>query len=117
MEKARYNFPAGRRLKKEGDISGLFRKGNRGSLQGMSLIFKKGGGQNPSRAAFSTRRNLGSAVQRNTARRRMREFFRLNSSSIKPAADMMFVAAKVMSYNETGQAMTSLLHRAGLWTE
>jgi ribonuclease P protein component len=117
MEKARYNFPAAHRLKKEGEISGLFREGNRVSQPGMSLIFKKTGGRHPGRVAFSTRRNIGGAVLRNTARRRMREFFRLNCGRIAPAADLMFVAARVMSYLETSQAMTGLLRRAGLWTD
>ncbi len=73
------------------------------------------------RCGFVVTKRIGGAVERNRARRRVREAVRLAYSSIASGWDLVFVlrSATLIS-NEFGQiqaAVEQLLRRAGAWQE
>ena len=48
--------------------------------------------ENKRRLGITASRRVGSAVKRNRIKRLVREFFRLNKSSLPPSSDLLFIA-------------------------
>jgi ribonuclease P protein component len=74
-------------------------------------------GQPTSRCGFTASRRLGSAVQRNRARRRMNEAVRLVWDLISPGWDMVWIArlgVNESEFSELQDACVQLLRRAHL---
>lgn len=72
-----------------------------------------------SRFGFAVSRKIGSAVQRNRVRRRLRESIRLMQSRIAPGWDLVFIARPAIaraSYHEISATCARLLRRAQLLT-
>lgn len=72
-----------------------------------------------SRFGFAVSRKIGSAVQRNRVRRRLRESIRLMQSQIAPGWDLVFIARPAItqaSYHEISTTCARLLRRAQLLT-
>jgi ribonuclease P protein component len=70
-----------------------------------------------SRFAVSAGRSIGNAVQRNRAKRILRETIRPLIPTITPGWDLVILARKPMtnaSFDEIGSALTSLLSRTNL---
>ena len=70
-----------------------------------------------SRFGFSAGRSVGNAVQRNRAKRRIREIVRLRMSKIQPGWDLVFLARKSIheaGFDELRAAIDLLLERAGV---
>ena len=70
-----------------------------------------------SRFAVSAGRSIGKAVQRNRAKRILRETLRSLIPSIAPGWDLVILARKPMAnagFDEIGSALTSLLSQAKL---
>ena len=73
--------------------------------------------QDVSRCGFAASRRVGEAVQRNRARRRMREAVRLMWDLIEPGWDIVWVARNPInqaSFQELQNACARLLRRARL---
>jgi ribonuclease P protein component len=69
------------------------------------------------RLGLITRRQLGTAVQRNRLKRRLREIFRLHKDRLAPGLDMIFMPKlPVMSltYAQLREVITSLWLKAGV---
>lgn len=65
-------------------------------------------------------KRLGKAVERNRARRRVREAVRLSYESIQPGWDLVFVVRPGVaeaSFAQIQEAVQLLLQRGGLWRE
>lgn len=73
------------------------------------------------RCGFVVTKQLGIAVQRNRAKRRVREAVRLILPSISPGYDLVFIVRSTeilsMPFLELRQLIEQLLHRAGLWRQ
>ncbi|GAB4425640.1 MAG: ribonuclease P protein component [Chloroflexi bacterium OHK40] len=73
------------------------------------------------RCGFVVARQIGTAVRRNRARRRLREAVRLALPAIRPGFDLVFVArgpeVLSVSFPVLQQAVEQLLRRAQLWHE
>jgi len=72
-----------------------------------------------SRFGFVVSRRIGSAVQRNRVKRRLRESVRLMQSQILPGWDMVFIARSPIvqaNYREVATACARLLWRAHFLT-
>lgn len=74
-----------------------------------------------SRCGFVTGKRIGGAVERNRARRRVREAVRLVYDRIAPGWDLVFVirsaAVATVAFTEVQAAVEQLLRRAGAWRE
>ncbi|RLC81373.1 MAG: ribonuclease P protein component [Chloroflexi bacterium] len=70
------------------------------------------------RVAFSASRKLSKAVQRNRAKRLLREAVRLQQHHIKKGWDLLFIArgaAKGATLDEMKSSVKEVLQKAGLW--
>ena len=70
-----------------------------------------------SRLGLSVSRKVGNAVHRNRIKRRLREVFRLNQSSLKTGCDLVIVpkaAAASSDYGSLEKAVLQLCRKAGL---
>ncbi len=69
------------------------------------------------RVGVAAGRSVGKAVQRNRAKRRLREIMRPLVSQIAPGHDLMLIARKPVveaDFAEVRRAVLTLLHRANL---
>lgn len=72
-----------------------------------------------SRFAFVASRHVGKAVQRNRAKRLLREVVRAHLPDIQPGWDCVLIARPSLhqaAFGEVDTAVTQLLQRAKLWT-
>jgi ribonuclease P protein component len=79
------------RLKKNGDITGVFKKGRSVTCQGAKLFYLENG-LSHNRIVFTFGRKYGNAVQRNRARRLGREAYRLLKGGVKTGYDLVLLA-------------------------
>lgn len=80
----------------------------------------KGKKNSPTRIGITTSKKIGGAVQRNRARRIIKEAFRLLSPEVKPGYDIIFVARLKTIYSMEPvieKAMHKHLESAGLLIE
>lgn len=77
-------------IKKNNDISLIFKEGKVVYLKSLTLIYKKNN-ENISRVAFIASKKLGNAVSRNYCKRRMREIYKIKSYLFKDL-DLLMIA-------------------------
>ena len=115
MRKSPTSLSRDERLRRRGDITSLFAAGKSVSGGALRLVYRSNG-SNTNRLLVTLRRKFGTAVERNRARRLVKEAYRIQKSNIRSGYDIGFVVyQKSMSYTETAEAMLSLLKRAGLY--
>jgi len=118
-EKVRFTFSREERLKKEREFREVFDHGK--SLGGSTVAFYfKPNSLGYPRAGFIVSKKVSKkAVERNRARRLMRETFRLNKHRLKPY-DLIFIARKGIlgkKLQEVEKDFLSLAKRAGILKE
>jgi ribonuclease P protein component len=104
------------RLKRSSDFQRVRRFG-RAYTHPLAVLIALPGDQEHSRFAVSAGRSVGSAVERNRAKRLLRESLRSLHREILPGWDIVILARQPMrsaSFHETAQAVQTLLTRAGL---
>jgi ribonuclease P protein component len=84
----------GQHLRRQSDIRAVRQQGSRLDCGAFTLWWTaRAGGAAPPRACFvASTQAVGPAVQRNRAKRRMREFFRRHQDLLPPSCDLLFVA-------------------------
>jgi len=89
------------------------------SWAGRLLVFcKMANGMTRSRFGFSISRHVGNAVVRNRIKRRLSEIVRLQYDLIESGWDIVVIGRKSVafaSFSDTEEAVSNLLHRAGLY--
>ncbi len=81
------------------------------------VLVKHANATDPSRIGISAGRSVGNAVQRNYAKRRLRETIRPIYPAISPGWDIILLARKPMiacDYQQVETAVRTLLRKAGL---
>ncbi len=84
----------GQHLRRQSDIQAVRRQGARVDCTAFTVWWKaRPGGAAQARACFvAPGQAVGAAVQRNRAKRRMREVFRLHQDLLPPSCDLLLVA-------------------------
>ncbi len=85
---ARRRLGRAQRLLKRGDFDRVYREGGRHLAEHMTVLFLRREAGAP-RVGFTVGRALGGAVQRNRARRRLREAARLHLSELSVPVDVV----------------------------
>ena len=108
-------FSGEQRVKKNGDIQNLFKKGKRVSTDGAKLFFLFTG-RSESRIAFTLPRGYGNAVCRNRCKRISREAYRALKADLKPGYDkVLLVYPGHNSFKELYAKIRYLCAKAGLF--
>lgn len=110
-------LPKNYRLKKKTEFSKVYQAGKSVANKYLILFYKPTKGQDKNRIAFAVSKKMGTAVERNRIKRRMREAMRPLLSNIKPNYDLIFIARikiKGISFDNVEKNMVALLQQAGL---
>jgi ribonuclease P protein component len=105
------------RLRRNSDFQQVRRIGKFYASPFMALAFLRNE-LGYTRFGFVVSKRLGTAVQRNKIKRRLREATRLRAARIKPGFDLIFIAKPPLnqaSYTEIEQFIEDLLQRSELW--
>ena len=82
-------------LRKQKDFTSLYEKGKSVRERCLVLIFRENG-LSYNRRVFLASKKVGKSVQRNRARRLLRESYRSIENQIKPGYDLLFIARKTI---------------------
>ncbi|WP_456438112.1 ribonuclease P protein component [Desulfurobacterium sp.] len=115
-KKITFTFSSEERIRKSRDFKYVFESGKSlgGSTMALYFILKESG--KPRAGFIASKRFSKRAVDRNRAKRLMREVFRLNKHRLLPC-DIVFIAKKGMngaSYREVEEDFLKLASKAGI---
>lgn len=105
-------------LRKDKDFQALYKKGRSGSSKYV-VIFYKRNGTSENRKAVLASKKVGNSVERNRARRLMKESFRKMENELKQGYDILFIARNTITSDnakcqDVEKAMKTLLKKADL---
>ncbi len=80
-------------LRNKKDFSSLYNKGKSVGERCLVLIYRKNG-LSYNRMAFLASKKVGGSVERNRARRLLKESFRTLDHPVKPGYDLLFIARR-----------------------
>lgn len=108
------NLTKSERLRKKSDIDRVFAGGQSVSCYGARLLFRENG-LPYSRIVCIPARKFGNSVERNLARRHIKEIFRQEKEQIVTGYDMAVVIypGSTYDYGRRKDQLLTLLHRAG----
>jgi ribonuclease P protein component len=104
----RLRFPRGCRLVRTVDYEAVYRAGRRRASQHFVVFFSPNG-RGMARFGVSAKRALGTAVERNRIRRRIREILRLHRQEIASGWDIVIHPRSSVATAEFGSLATELL--------
>lgn len=92
-------FRPGQHLRRQSDIRAVREHGDRVDCRAFTVWWMaRGEGPALPRACFvASTQAVGGAVQRNRAKRRMREVFRSQQQLVPPSCDLMLVARRIVN--------------------
>lgn len=99
------------RLRSKSGFQAIFENGENYSVKHVAIYILKG----PKKFGFIASKKVGNSVQRNRARRLMREVVRLHMSEIRNDIQIIFIARvriRGVSYMEVEKSMINMLKRA-----
>lgn len=103
------------RLRRQSDFRAVYRQGRRYAIPELVLYLRPNGGAQ-TRVGFSIGKKVGSAVQRNRAKRLLRESCRDLWNAVRPGFDAVFVVRTSLARRkmpEVRAMVASLLREAG----
>jgi ribonuclease P protein component len=101
------------RLRKKSNYQAVFADGKNYSVKHVAIYVLKG----PKRFGFIASKKVGNSVQRNRARRLMREVIRLHLAEIKDDIQIILIARariKGVSYMEVEKSIMSMFKKANV---
>lgn len=108
------------RLRRPDQFQRARREGRSWDVPGLTLYAVKNR-QRLTRCGFVVGKRIGKAVERNRARRRLREAVRLVYQSFLPGWDLVFTirstALLTIPFTQIQDTVEQLLRRAGIWRE
>jgi len=116
-----FSFCYKERLHLDRDFRNVIRKGRKFPAGFLTIIvFNRKDGNNIRRLGLVTSAKVGTAVQRNKAKRRLREIFRTNKHKLTPGLDIIFILKpeiKLTGYSTIEQTVLNCLKNAGFYSE
>ena len=106
-------------LKKNHEFRRVYRRGA-SAVGGCMVVYCRRNGLGRSRLGLTASTKIGSAVQRNRARRRLREVWRLGQDALRPGYDVILVArgrALTASWDEMRSTFLRLCRKLGMARE
>ncbi|MGI6733496.1 MAG: ribonuclease P protein component [Anaerovoracaceae bacterium] len=104
-------------LRNKKDFSALYDKGKSVGERCLVLIYRKNG-LSYNRRAFLASKKVGRSVQRNRARRLLRESFRSIENQLEPGYDLLFIARNTivnLKYADVKKSMEAAIKKAKLF--
>ena len=104
-------------LRKQSDFTGVYNRGKSHGSKYVVVLYRRNN-RDYSRTAFVSSKKVGNSVQRNRARRLMREADRTMNKKIVPGYDVIFVARNTINgtkCDEVQRAMFGAMRAAGLF--
>jgi ribonuclease P protein component len=101
------------RIRKRSDFVRL-QRGHRGKKTAHFIVILAESPETEGRLGVTVSRRVGSAVERNRVKRRVREFFRLHRDKLQPAHDLLVIArtgADKLSYEDVETELSAALAR------
>lgn len=105
-------------LRKNEDFSVVYKKG-KSVPDRFVVVFYKKNDLRYNRISFLASKKVGNSVQRNRAKRLMKETYRHICSDIKEGYDIIFIARKTINgkkYNDVYKSMNNAVRKADLFT-
>jgi ribonuclease P protein component len=116
-----FSFCYKERLHLDRDFRYVIRKGRKFPAGFLTIIvFNRKDGNNIRRLGLVTSAKVGTAVQRNKAKRRLREIFRTYKHKLTPGLDIIFLLKpeiKSTGYGKIKQTVLDSLKNAGFYSE
>jgi ribonuclease P protein component len=112
-------FRTEQHLRRPADIRTVRETGSRLDCRAFTLWWRKrtpAEGSRPRVGVVASRVSVGGAIQRNRAKRRLREIFRLNQGLVPPDCDLLLVARSDVirkPYSELGEKFVAACRRIG----
>ena len=104
-------------LRRKDDFSAIYRKG-RSIGERYIVFFYRKNDLSYNRTAFLASKKVGNSVERNRARRLMKENYRIWKGEIKEGYDMIFIARSTINGQkafDVGKSMKRALHKAKMF--
>ena len=98
-------------LRKKDDFNAIYNAGKSIPERYVVLFIKKNG-LSYNRTAFLASKKVGNSIQRNRAKRLMKESYRLSAEKFLPGYDLIFVARKTINGKKLSDVKWSLLNAA-----
>jgi ribonuclease P protein component len=112
----RFTFSRAERLHLQSDFSEILNRGRKLSSAGLFIFVHQRKAKAaktdrlpPARMGLVTSRKVGSAPQRNRAKRRLREIFRLHKHLLQPGTDCIFIPRAPITTMSFGEIETLVL--------
>ena len=103
-------------LRRKDDFSSIYKKGKSIGERYIVLFYKRNG-LSYNRIAFLASKKVGNSVQRNRARRLMKESYRSGNDQFATGYDIIFIARKTITnskFADVKKSMEAALRRSGL---
>jgi ribonuclease P protein component len=110
----RFSLSYQEKLHLQKDFNNVFQKGIKLENKFIKIFIYKRNNANLRRLGLVVSRKIGNAVQRNLAKRRIREIFRTNKHSLEVGSDLIFVLKKTTTktqYKDLEIAVLDLLSK------
>ena len=104
-------------LRRNGDFSSIYKKGKSVGDRFVVVFYRKNN-LPYTRIAFLASKKVGNSVERNRARRLMKENYRIWKGEIKEGYDMIFIARSTINGQkafDVGKSMKRALHKAKMF--
>jgi ribonuclease P protein component len=101
------------RLTSAADIRRTYTEGRKAASPAVVVYVRTSGEDRPARIGVSAARGVGGAVERNRAKRRLREALRRIGGSIPPGSDLMVVATSLTAEVEFQELVDSVRRSLG----
>lgn len=103
-------------LRRDKDFTAIYRRGKNVPDRYVVVIYRKNG-LSYNRTAFLASKKVGNSVQRNRAKRLLKESYRFQKDYLRQGYDIIFISRKTINgckFHEVNRSVTNALQRAGL---